>query len=150
MMKAVKLAALAAGLTLGAGAAQAQQASGGPGMPVLVGSVDAPELRGPDDSAANLEKAVREERLAAEKAKATRAVPAKPADILAGGEVHDSKGVVLGKIESVSMSAAVVVADAGKVEVPLEAFGKNNKGLLLALTKKDFDAMVAGANKPAN
>lgn len=149
-MKAGKLAALAAGLTLGAGAAQAQQASGGPGMPVLVGSVDAPELKGPDDSAARMDKALREERLEREKAKATRAVPAKPGDVTAGSEVRDSKGVVLGKVESASMSAAVVTTETGKVEVPLEAFGKNNKGLLLALTKKDFDAMVAGANKPAN
>jgi hypothetical protein len=144
-MKAVKLAALAAGLTFGAGAAHAQ-ASGGPGMPVLVGSVDAPELKGPDDSAARLDKAVREEREAAAKAKASRAVPAKPDDVTAGSEVRDSKGVVIGKIESASMAAAVVVADSGKVEVPLEAFGKNNKGLLLAVSKADFDKMVAGAN----
>lgn len=149
-MKAVKLAALAAGLTLGAGVAQAQQGSAGPGMPVLVGSVDAPELKGPDDSAARMDKAVRDSRLDAEKPKTVRAVPAKPEDVAAGSEVRDSKGVVLGRIESVSMSAAVVVADAGKVEVPLEAFGKNNKGLLLALTRKDFDAMVVSANKPAN
>ncbi|NYT41298.1 hypothetical protein HZY97_11055 [Sphingomonas sp. R-74633] len=147
-MKAVKLAALVAGLVVGAGAAHAQT---GPGNPVLVGSVGAPELKGPDDSAANIDKAVREERVeAAAKAKTARAVPAKPGDVTAGSEVRDSKGVVLGKVESVDMSAAVVVAEAGKVEVPLEAFGKNNKGLLLALTKKDFDAMVAGANKPAN
>jgi hypothetical protein len=149
-MKAVKLAALAAGLTLGAGAAQAQQASGGPGNPVLVGAVDSPELKGPDDSASRMDKAVREARLEAEKGKPSRAVPAKPADVTAGSEVRDSKGVVLGKVESTSMAAAVVATEAGKVEVPLEAFGKNNKGLLLALTKADFDKMVTGANKPAN
>jgi hypothetical protein len=79
-----------------------------------------------------------------------RAVPAKPGDVTAGSDVRDSKGVVLGKVESASMSAAVVATEAGKVEVPLEAFGKNSKGLLLALTKADFDKMVAGANKPAN
>lgn len=149
-MKAVELAAIGAALVLGIGTAQAQQASGGPGNPVLVGAVDAPELKGPDDSASRIDKAVRESRLEAEKGKPTRAVPAKPADVTTGSEVRDSKGVVLGKIESASMSAAVVATEAGKVEVPLEAFGKNNKGLLLALTKKDFDAMVAGANKPAN
>ena len=148
-MAAVKLAALAAGVMLGAGAAHAQSAQG-PGMPVLVGSVDAPELKGPDDSAARMDKALRESRLEAEKTKASRAVPAKPADIIAGSDVRDSKDVVLGKIESVSMAAAVVATEAGKVEVPIEAFGKNNKGLLLALTKADFDKMVAGANKPAN
>ena len=148
-MAAVKLAALAAGLMLGAGTAHAQSAQG-PGMPVLVGSVDAPELKGPDDSAARMDKALRESRLEAEKTKASRAVLAKPADIIAGSDVRDNKDVVLGKIESVSMAAAVVATEAGKVEVPIEAFGKNNKGLLLALTKADFDKMVAGANRPAN
>ena len=147
MIKAVKLAALAAGLTFGAGAAHAQGGQG-PGNPVLVGSVGAPELKGPDDTATNIDKAMREERLAAEKGKVSRAVPAKPADIVAGSDVHDSKGVVLGKVESASMSAAVVASAVGKVEVPLEAFGKNNKGLLLALTKADFDKMVADASKP--
>jgi hypothetical protein len=149
-MKAVKLTAIGGALMLGLGTAQAQQASGGPGNPVLVGAVDAPELKGPDDSASRLDKAVRDARLEAEKGKPSRAVPAKPGEVTAGSEVRDSKGVVLGKIESTSMSAAVVAAEAGKVEVPLDAFGKNNKGLLLALTKADFDKMVAGANKPAN
>lgn len=150
-MKAVKLAALAAGLVLGASVAHAQAGPSGPGNPVLVGSVGAPELKGPDDTASNIDRAVREERVeAAAKAKTARAVPAKPGDITAGSEVRDSKGVVLGKVESASMSAAVVATELGKVEVPLEAFGRNNNGLLLALTKKDFDAMVAGANKPAN
>ncbi|RYD89430.1 MAG: hypothetical protein EOP61_31665 [Sphingomonadales bacterium] len=65
-----------------------------------------------------------------------------------GSEIRDSKGAVLGKVDSVSMSAAVVAAEGGKVEVPLESFGKNNKGLLLSLTKAEFDAAVAAANKP--
>lgn len=146
-MKAVKLAALAAGLMFGADAAHAQSAQG-PGNPVLVGSVGAPELKGPDDTMTNIDKAVREERLAAEKGKPTRAVPAKPGDVIAGSDVRDSKGVVIGKVESASMSAAVVATEAGKVEVPLEAFGKNNRGLLLAMTKADFDKLVTGANKP--
>jgi hypothetical protein len=74
-MKAVKLAALAAGLVLGAGAAHAQGATG-PGNPVLVGSVGAPELKGPDDAAANIDKAVREERV--EAARPRRCVPCRP------------------------------------------------------------------------
>jgi len=146
-MKAVKLAAAAAAMMLGTGVAHAQSGQG-PGNPVLVGSVGAPELKGPDDTASNIDKAVRESREEAAKAKPSRAVPAKPGDVTAGSEVRDSKGAVLGKVESASMSAAVVATEAGKVEVPLEAFGKNNKGLLLAMTKVDFDKLVAGANKP--
>lgn len=148
-MKALKLAVFCAATMLGAGAAQAQSGQG-PGNPVLVGSVGAPELKGPDDTASNIDKAVRESREKASRPKSIRAVPAKPEDVTAGSDVRDSRGVVLGKIESVSMSAVVVAAETGKVEVPLEAFGKNSKGLLLALTKAEFDAMVAGANKRAN
>jgi hypothetical protein len=148
-MKAVKLGVIGAAMMLGAGAAHAQSAQG-PGNPVLVGSVGAPELKGPDDSASNIDKAVRESREKANQPKAARAVPAKPGDVTAGSDVRDSRGAVLGKVESVSMSAAVVAAETGKVEVPLEAFGKNGKGLLLALTKAEFDAMVADANKPSN
>ena len=146
-MQLLKLAALAAGLSFGAGAAHAQAGSAGPGNPVLVGSVGAPELKGPDDTAANIDKAVREEARSRSKSRGARAVPAKPEDVTAGREVRDSKGVVIGTIDSVSMAGAVVAATGGKVEVPLESFGKNDKGLLLGLTKADFDALVASANK---
>ena len=44
-----KLPAQVAGLVLAAGAAQAQQQTGGPGTPNLVGSENSPDLRGPDD-----------------------------------------------------------------------------------------------------
>ena len=91
----------------------------------------------------------RDEAIARERNKnGSRGVPAKPEDVEAGAEVRDPKGVVVGHIESVSMSAAVVVTEAGKVEVPLEAFGKNAKGLLIPMSKADFDKAVAEANKP--
>ncbi|MCW3834543.1 hypothetical protein ACFQ1E_04255 [Sphingomonas canadensis] len=145
-----------AGLTLGAGAAHAQAVSAPPAVAgpdaTLVGS-EARDFRGGDAAARSAEIA-RDEAIArgqrAERTKAPRAVPAKPGDIAAGAEVRDSKGVVIGTVESVAMADAVVSAPGGKVAVPLEAFGKDRKGLLIGITKADFDAMVASANAPAN
>ncbi|RYE02825.1 MAG: hypothetical protein EOP61_07105 [Sphingomonadales bacterium] len=139
-MRLLKSFAVIAAFTLGAGAAHAQ---------ILIGE----ESR--DFSGADKNKVAESERdkAMAEAAKpkavkGSRAVPAAPEDVIVGSEIRDSKGVVLGKVDSVSMAAAVVASTGGKVEVPLEAFGKNNKGLLLAMTKPEFDAAVAAANKP--
>ncbi|MBX3565698.1 MAG: hypothetical protein KF730_14105 [Sphingomonas sp.] len=141
-MRIVKLAAVAFTLALGVGSAHAQ---------ILVGE----ESR--DFSGADKTKIAERERDAAmaeakkpKPLKSNRAVPATPDDVTVGSDIRDNKGVVLGRVDAVSMSAAVVVAEGGKVEVPLESFGKNSKGLLLSLTKAEFDAAVAAANKPAN
>jgi hypothetical protein len=72
--------------------------------------------------------------------------PAKPADIVAQAAVNDTSGQPVGTIESVDADGAVIVTAAGKVKVPLNAFGKNKKGLLIGMTKKDFEALVAKAN----
>jgi hypothetical protein len=74
------------------------------------------------------------------------AVPATPADVVAQAVVSDKAGQTIGTIESVDADGAVVATLAGKVKVPLDAFGKNGKGLLIAMTKKDFEALVAKAN----
>jgi len=150
-MRTGKLAALAAGLMLMAGAAQAGQQSGGPGTPNLVGSENSPDLRGPDETGKNIDnarnEAVRNNHAAP--SRSNRAVPAKASDVVAGSEVRDSKGVMLGTIDSAGAAEAVVAATGGKVAVPLDSFGKNGKGLLLPVTKAQFDAMVAEANKGA-
>lgn len=74
-----------------------------------------------------------------------RGVAATAADIIPGNGVNDSRGKPVGTIESVASDGAVVVTGAGKVMVPLDAFGKNKKGLMLAVTKAEFDAAVASA-----
>jgi hypothetical protein len=74
------------------------------------------------------------------------AVAAKPADIVAQAAVSDTLGQPVGTIESVDADGAVIVTAAGKVKVRLDAFGKNKKGLLIGMTKKDFEALVAKAN----
>lgn len=141
-MRLVKSLAVIAAFTLGAGAAQAQ---------VLIGE-ESRDFSGTDKAkAAESERnaAIAETRKA-KPVKGSRAVPASPEDVTVGSDIRDAKGVVLGKVDSVSMTAAVVAAEGGKVEVPLESFGKNNKGLLLSLTKAQFDAAVAAASKPGN
>jgi hypothetical protein len=79
-------------------------------------------------------------------AAAAAAKPAAAGDVKAGAAVADKYGRPLGTVESVDADGAVVVTAAGKAKVPLDAFGKNAKGLLLAVTKREFESLVAKAN----
>jgi hypothetical protein len=79
------------------------------------------------------------------KKKRERAVPATAADIVAGAEVRDAKGVPVGKVQSIDAEGVIVATSASPIRVPLEAFGKNSKGLLLGITKAEFDTLVANA-----
>ena len=151
----LKLAAIGAAAVLATGTACAQAAPAGaaPAGPGL--TAENPAVRNGGDTMDRDANAARDAAIANARdrdnaPKTARAVPAKPADVTVGSEVRDSKGVVIGTIESVSMASAVVAATGGKVEVPLEAFGKNNKGLLVGMTKALFDAAVAAAVKPAS
>lgn len=132
--------------------AQSAIGSGPPANPAMAGGlVQNPTVRnGGDTSDRDMDRA-RDEAIARERARdaaprGSRAVPAKPSDVLVGAGIRDSKGIQLGTVESVSLTAAVVVTAEGKVEVPLEAFGKDSKGLVFAMTKADFDAQVKAAN----
>lgn len=82
----------------------------------------------------------------ADRRAAAAAKPAAAGEVKAGAAVADREGRALGTIESVEADGAVVVTAAGKAKVPLEAFGKNAKGLLLAVTKREFESLVAKAN----
>lgn len=75
-----------------------------------------------------------------------RAVPATLSDIVAQAVVSDSSGQPVGTIETVEADGAIVATAAGRAKVPLAAFGKNRKGLLIGMTKKDFETLVAKAN----
>ena len=74
------------------------------------------------------------------------AVPATAADLVAGSAVRDQSGTAIGTIESVDVTGVVVASPAGKVRVSADSFGKDKAGLLMAITKADFDAAVAQAN----
>lgn len=154
MIWMLKLVAVAGAAILATGTAFAQDeahpAPAGPGL-----TAENPAVRNGGDTMDRDANAARDAAIASARDRdnaphSARAVPAKPQDVTVGAEVRDSKGVVIGTIESVSMASAVVAATGGKVEVPLEAFGKNNKGLLVGMTKAQFDAAVAAAVKPAS
>jgi len=90
--------------------------------------------------------------------KRVSASPATAADIKAGAQVRDVKGVPLGTIATLGADETVsqpdqAVIDTGQVKigVPLIAFGKDDKGLLLSISAEKFNQLVAQvqATKPA-
>ena len=74
-----------------------------------------------------------------------KAVAAKPSDVMVGSKVADIQGVPVGTIESVDADGAVVVTGSGKVKLGLDTLGKNQDGLLVSVTKAQFDAAVQAA-----
>lgn len=70
------------------------------------------------------------------------------ADVKAGVPVFDQKGGVVGKVESVSAKGAVVSTGKVKAEVPVSSFGKNDKGLVISMTKAELDAASAKSAPP--
>jgi len=148
-MSVMKFAAGFVSLTL-AGAACAQSAPPPPSNPVPSTPVPTIEFKGPDERLADLNR-LRDD-VARNRAGPTRSVhpvPVSPEDVVAGSEVRDSKGVVIGTVDRVGKGFAVIVSPGGKIEVEFESLAKNNKGLLINMRKAKFDAIVAGAAKPA-
>jgi len=71
------------------------------------------------------------------------------ADVKAGVPVFDQKGGVVGKIDSVSANGAVVSTGKARAEIPVASFGKNDKGLVMSMTKAELEAASAKSAKPA-
>lgn len=78
-----------------------------------------------------------------------KARPATAADIVAGRPLRDIKGNRIGIIEAVDADSAVVATDTGKVKLPLNAFGKDDIGLLLGISAAKFRSLVAEATAGA-
>ena len=80
-------------------------------------------------------------------AAAGAATAATAADVKAGVSVFDQKGGSVGKVESVSAKGAVV--DTGKVKatVPTASFAKNDKGLVISMSKAEIDAAAKAPPK---
>lgn len=64
------------------------------------------------------------------------------ADLKAGAEVYDTAGVTVGTIQSVTATGAVVASGKLRAEVPTASFAKNAKGLVIGITKAEFEAAV--------
>jgi len=72
--------------------------------------------------------------------------PARKDEITAGAIVNDKTGIAIAKIEQVDPDGVVVSMGAAKIKVPAEALGHNKAGLLLDMTKSQFEQVVAQAN----
>jgi hypothetical protein len=80
-------------------------------------------------------------------AAATKAATA--ADVKKGVSVYDQNGGVVGKIDSVSGKTAVLNTGSARATVPIASFAKNDKGLVIGMTKAEIDAQAKkGAAKP--
>ena len=80
------------------------------------------------------------------KGKTMTAVPATAADVVAGKTVSSLKGETLGTDETVEADGAVVATAKGKVKIPLEGFGRTDQGLVLAISKEEFEEAVVSAH----
>ena len=73
-------------------------------------------------------------------AAATKAATA--ADVKKGAAVFDQNGGEVGKIESVSGKNAVLSTGTTRATVPVSSFAKNDKGLVIGMTKAEIDAQA--------
>ena len=71
------------------------------------------------------------------------------ASIKAGVAVSDTTGAPVGTIESVNGDLAVVSTGTNKVSLPVSAFGKGDKGPVIAMTKAQLDAAAGSAKANA-
>jgi hypothetical protein len=67
------------------------------------------------------------------------------ADIKAGAEVYDPKGGAVGKVESVAADGVVVSTGSVRAKIPAKSLGKSDKGLVIAMTKAQFEAAAKKA-----
>jgi hypothetical protein len=73
-----------------------------------------------------------------------RPIPVHIDDVKENVDVRDSKGVVIGKIDSVSKDYAVIDSPGGRIEIDIASLAKNSRGLLVNMRKSKFDALVVG------
>jgi hypothetical protein len=167
-MKRSILFSIAGGIALMAASTASAQMAGGPPAGISTGG----GVRSQDVAAANRQvdndyntlagrgvKVTNQDRAnAMSRAKRGSVGPATAADIKAGAQVRDIKGVPVGTIATLASNEIVAdpnqaVIDTGhtKIGVPLSAFGKDDKGLLLSITAEKFNQLVAQthANYPA-
>lgn len=75
---------------------------------------------------------------------AERIVDAAASDIIVGSEVRDTSGALVGRIETVNAADAVVSTGSVKARLPFSSFGKDADGLVISLTRAEFEAAAAG------
>lgn len=70
------------------------------------------------------------------------------ADIKAGASVYDETGGLVGEVVSASADSAIVNTGDVRAQIPLSSFGKNDKGLVISVTKADLDEQAKKETKP--
>lgn len=149
MMRDAMLAAAAVALP---GTASAQLGAG-PGMPTLVGEAESIDLETRMDPAVRAADARSRDLMDdADRSRSRRArdraVAATRDDLAVGSEVRDSAGVPIARIAALNDQGVVLETSAGsKVEVGFDAFGKNRSGLLVGISKAQFDAAVGSSRQ---
>jgi len=69
--------------------------------------------------------------------------PVTISDVREGSVVHDTQGGVVGTVESVDERGAVVSTGRARARLPFSSFGRNGRGLVIAMTRAQFEAEVA-------
>lgn len=71
---------------------------------------------------------------------------ATPADVLTGIEVRDANGGMVGTVETVDSEGAVVSTGNVRAKLPFRSFGKNDRGLVISLTRTQLEAAARAQN----
>lgn len=71
-------------------------------------------------------------------------------DVAVGAAVYGPQGSQVGTVEKVEGGNAVVNTGKNSAALPLNAFGKNEKGLLLSMTREQLDGAVEAAQAKAD
>ncbi len=67
------------------------------------------------------------------------------ADVKVGASVSDSAGVSFGKVEAVDAAGVTISSGSTRAKLPLSSVGVGPKGLMISITKAEFDAAVKAA-----
>lgn len=103
----------------------------------------APPAAAPDATGADTATSTTPEASAATASPETAATSAATqADLKAGAAVYDSAGATVGTIQSVTATGAVVASGKLRAEIPAASFAKNSRGLMIGITKAEFEAAV--------
>ena len=68
------------------------------------------------------------------------------ADLRTGVQVRDQSGGLVGTVETADAGGAVVNTGAARARIVLSSFGRNNQGLVISMTKAQFEAAASAAN----
>ena len=78
----------------------------------------------------------------------TAAMPDLP-ELTVGANVYGPQGEMVGTVDSITNGVVVVNTGTNKANLEAKVFGKDEKGLLISLTKADLDAAVEQAKMQA-